>query len=291
MVSEKFSRPHNWGPHWFSTSEPAIRWVRWIKTSERVEDLNFHLTILEGKRVLVVDDQVGFQDAASFQFESMGCIPMTANNGREGFERFRNNELDLILSDIRMPEWDGAKFLQEVRKISPIPFALMTGFADLTHFEALDMGCDVYLGKPLDIKKLPQNIARILTNVEDLWAQEIDRSLIRHHLVIEEESFPKNSCFQLGKRGFFIGSQYLPCLDELEEYEKISFELAIQDNGLEKICGIGRVLWVRGDDSLLIPGCGIEFEFLEDHCRHAVIEKTQIDSLLKRVPKGEDLDC
>lgn len=94
------------------------------------------------KTVLVVDDQKMFRDAVAFEMDSMGFHVDVAEDGEQGLKKATATPYSIILSDIRMPNWDGGRFLSELRKIAPDspPFIFMTGFADLTPQDAFDIG-------------------------------------------------------------------------------------------------------------------------------------------------------
>ena len=74
--------------------------------------------LLEGKKVLVVDDDIRNVFALTTALESYLVEVMFAENGREGIETLQNNsDIDLILMDIMMPEMDGFEAIQFIRQI------------------------------------------------------------------------------------------------------------------------------------------------------------------------------
>jgi len=92
-----------------------------------------------------------------------------ANNGEEGIEVFKQhkNDIDIIISDIRMPKKDGLAMAKEIRNISPeIPIIFSTAFGDNEYLQqALDIGVDGYVIKPIDRNKLISKLNYIASSL------------------------------------------------------------------------------------------------------------------------------
>ena len=157
------------------------------------------------KTVLIVDDQQSFRDAVAFEFELLGYKQVTAENGLDAFTKFKENNIDLIICDIRMPEWDGRKFLNELRKSSKIkpPFIFMTGFADLQPSEAFNEGADAFVGKPIKPETLVEVVSRVTSDPNDQYK----------NVPKNENSTPLNIDIKneknliVGRTGFFISAE------------------------------------------------------------------------------------
>jgi len=84
---------------------------------------------LPGVRVLIVDDDLGICQSVKEILEAAGCIVATANDGAEGLRRVESQPLDVVLSDVVMPEMDGYELYTTMRKTHPeLPVLMMTGF-------------------------------------------------------------------------------------------------------------------------------------------------------------------
>jgi len=84
---------------------------------------------LAGVRVLVVDDDLGICQSVKEILEAAGCEVETANDGAEGLRCVESRPLDIVLSDVVMPEMDGYELYTTVRKTHPeLPVLMMTGF-------------------------------------------------------------------------------------------------------------------------------------------------------------------
>jgi CheY-like chemotaxis protein/CHASE3 domain sensor protein len=119
---------------------------------------------LEGRRVLVVEDDVRNVFALSSVLEPKGAKVAIARNGLEALEVLRRETgndgpgIDLILMDIMMPEMDGLTCMREIRKQpawARIPIIALTAKAMKDdHDQCLAAGANDYIAKPLDVERL-----------------------------------------------------------------------------------------------------------------------------------------
>ena len=114
---------------------------------------------LEGRTILVVDDDVRNVFALTHALEAKGAIAAIARNGREALEVLEKNEaVDVILMDIMMPEMDGHEAMRRIRsgdKRRDVPIIAITAKAMQDDYEkCLEAGANDYLSKPVDVEKL-----------------------------------------------------------------------------------------------------------------------------------------
>lgn len=118
---------------------------------------------LEGRRILVAEDDIRNVYALTSIFEPHGADVMIARNGREALdmlEKAANDDTppDLVLMDIMMPEMDGLTAMKEIRgngRWRKLPIIALTAKAmPRDQQECLDAGANDYLAKPLDVDKL-----------------------------------------------------------------------------------------------------------------------------------------
>jgi PAS domain S-box-containing protein len=87
------------------------------------------LPSLAGVRVLVVDDDLGICQSVKEILEAAGCEVSTAHDGAAGLRCVESTPLDVVLSDVVMPEMDGYQLYTTIRKTHPhLPVLMMTGF-------------------------------------------------------------------------------------------------------------------------------------------------------------------
>jgi len=105
--------------------------------------------------VLVVDDEYGPRESIAYTLGGEFTVG-TADRGRLALEMVREREYDAVVLDIRMPEMDGIRTLEELRKIDPqVSVIMLTGYGTLqTAQQAMVGGANQYLRKPPDVKEL-----------------------------------------------------------------------------------------------------------------------------------------
>jgi CheY-like chemotaxis protein/CHASE3 domain sensor protein len=119
--------------------------------------------ILEGRRILVVEDDVRNVYALTNIFEPRGAIIQIARNGLEALDALEKTRagaepIDLVLMDVMMPEMDGMTATREIRKQQEwrkLPVIMLTAKAMKNDQErCLDAGANDYMAKPIDVEKL-----------------------------------------------------------------------------------------------------------------------------------------
>ena len=119
---------------------------------------------MKKKKILIVDDEQNVRQLIGKVLEKEGYEISYACDGREGLDIFHKKNIDLIISDIKMPEMSGIEFLHEVKKQEPdIDFILITAFATMeTAIEAIKNGAQDYVTKPFDIKEIVDAVKKYL---------------------------------------------------------------------------------------------------------------------------------
>jgi DNA-binding NtrC family response regulator len=114
-------------------------------------------------KILIVDDDVDALELMHELFEGKGYQPSTATNGLEALNLIREDEPDMVITDIRMPDMDGMQLLEEMSKqFAHIPVIMVTAHGTIeAAVEAIKMGARDYILKPLRLDE-------ILTKVETI---------------------------------------------------------------------------------------------------------------------------
>ena len=115
------------------------------------------------KTILVIEDDLELQEFVKEFLEESGYRILLANNGNEGLEMIENNQLDLILTDLLMPEKDGVRVISDVKAHHPeIPIIAMSGgqsvFSPVFLEAAGTLGATKTLNKPFRNEELLQTI-------------------------------------------------------------------------------------------------------------------------------------
>jgi DNA-binding NtrC family response regulator len=115
-------------------------------------------------KILIVDDDKDMRDILSNLISSDGYKAITASNGRKALIETRAHSPDLVLLDIRLPEIDGLKVLEEIKKMDKdIPIIMLTAYEDVkSAVQAMKSGAFDYITKPFDNEEMALNIKRAL---------------------------------------------------------------------------------------------------------------------------------
>jgi DNA-binding NtrC family response regulator len=115
-------------------------------------------------QVLIVDDEEAIREVVSTLLETQGYACSAVANGREAVEHLKANSLDLVLSDMLMPEMDGLQLLSWLHSHDPeIPMIMVTAMHDVsTALEAIRRGAYDYILKPFEKDQLFLSVRRAL---------------------------------------------------------------------------------------------------------------------------------
>ena len=122
---------------------------------------------LKNKKVLYVEDDEAIMKSFSKILNKVFKEVLTAVNGEEGLEVFKKNQdVNFIITDIKMPRVDGLEMAAEIKKINPkIPCILTTAHGEYDYFLRADqIGVYRYLQKPLNINELLQSLTEFQEN-------------------------------------------------------------------------------------------------------------------------------
>lgn len=114
-------------------------------------------------KILIVDDEALLVKGLKYSLEQDNYEIETAYDGKEALEKALNNEFDLIVLDLMLPEMDGLEVCQKIRETSTVPIIMLTAKGeDMNKILGLEYGADDYLTKPFNILELKARIKAIL---------------------------------------------------------------------------------------------------------------------------------
>lgn len=115
-------------------------------------------------KILIVEDDDFFREAIKDVLVSRFTV-LEAPNGKSAKEILAVQQLDVVLTDIQMPNFTGIELLEWSKKYKPVPFIIMTGFSTALETQsAFDLGAQGFLAKPFknsDLIKLIETICNI----------------------------------------------------------------------------------------------------------------------------------
>jgi DNA-binding response OmpR family regulator len=120
----------------------------------------------EPYKILIVEDEPAIRESLAEMLEIKNYLVIVAKNGIDGLKAVHEQNPDLIISDVMMPEMDGFEFLKEIRSNSAtslIPIIMLTAKIELeSRLHGLELGADDYLTKPFEFRELQLKIHNLL---------------------------------------------------------------------------------------------------------------------------------
>ncbi len=122
-------------------------------------------------KVLFIDDEEDLCEVIKDGLEKQGFSVQVASSARQGRELMATidavDAIDIVVSDIRMPEESGLDFLKSVRLArNLVPFILVSGHMEIDNQTAQKLGADAAIAKPFKIASLAEKIRSVLKNRE-----------------------------------------------------------------------------------------------------------------------------
>lgn len=121
------------------------------------------------KKILIVDDEKPISDIIKFNLAKEGYETVTAFDGREAITKFEEENPDLIILDLMLPELDGLEVAKEVRKTSHIPIIMLSAKdSEFDKVIGLEIGADDYITKPFSNRELLARVKAHLRRTENI---------------------------------------------------------------------------------------------------------------------------
>ncbi len=124
-----------------------------------------NIELIKTLKILYVEDEIVLRDITVKSLGSIVKEIVVAADGQEGLTKFKEEEFDLIITDLAMPVMDGIEMMQHIRDIDKnIPILVTTAFGSQNaEVSKLDkFGMNAYVMKPVDIMKLVEAIDKLL---------------------------------------------------------------------------------------------------------------------------------
>ena len=118
------------------------------------------------KTALIVDDSVSMRQMVSFTLQQGGFAVLEGGNGREGLATLGGNKVDIVITDLNMPEMDGITFIKELRtrpnaKFTPV-LMLTTESQESKKAEGKAAGATGWIVKPFNPEKLLAVVGKLV---------------------------------------------------------------------------------------------------------------------------------
>ena len=145
--------------------QPARHTVNFTDSSNEEFKAKIGYSSGQGKTILLIDDEEMVINIIEMMLKEIGYKVLKAHNGHEGLQLFKTNKskIDLIISDLEMPNMNGNEVLDKLREIDPeIKVMLSSGaLTDMDEQEVIDSGFDGFLKKPYSIMTLCEKMSEV----------------------------------------------------------------------------------------------------------------------------------
>lgn len=196
---------------------------------------------MAGERILVVDDEASVVEMCAKALQGAGFEAEGVFGGTEAIERCQEEEFDLLLIDLRMPDLGGLEVLRAVKELDPDMAAIIiTGYGTLeSAVEAMRLGAQEYLNKPFDGAGLVAAVQQVLA--EKLQASAVVKGNLRDMDLTSIVSINCNERNQarlrIRNRGreavlFFKDGQIVHMALDSQEGKEVIYELLTWEEGV-----------------------------------------------------------
>ena len=122
---------------------------------------------MQGKKILIIDDDAQLRHLMKAPLAKSGADVAVAENGKEGLRRFYEQQPNLVILDVMMPEMDGWETCKSIRQLSDVPLIMVTARGnDDDVIKGLELGADDYITKPFNADVLVARARAALRRTE-----------------------------------------------------------------------------------------------------------------------------
>ena len=120
-------------------------------------------------KILIIDDEKNIRDGIKKSLEYEGYEVVTAENGDKGIDIVYKGGIDLVITDLKIPEKTGEEFLKDVLDFDKhIPVIILTGHGNIeTAVDMMRLGAYDFIEKPISISKLLSSCEEVLNKKEN----------------------------------------------------------------------------------------------------------------------------
>ncbi len=142
---------------------------------------------MKKKRILLVDDDSSLRRVLEYHLREAGYSILTASDGRAAFDLFTENDIDLVITDIMMPEINGVELLRRIKAMSPeTAVIVITAYGSIENaVQAMKLGAFDYITKPFERQALLATVEKALEMSELLQENRYLKQFIQDHFTLE----------------------------------------------------------------------------------------------------------
>ena len=140
-------------------------------------------------KVLIVDDEKEIADLVEIYLENDGYQVYKFYNGEDALNCILNNDIDLAILDVMLPDIDGFSLCRKIREKFYFPIIMLTAkVEDMDKITGLTIGADDYITKPFSVKLVLMRVEAVLRRVKEREGQEATTTLSYGNIRLDRES-------------------------------------------------------------------------------------------------------
>ena len=227
-------------------------------------------------RILIVEDEISSREGLTQLIENsdMDVEILTSENGYDGYKKALSYRPQIIISDIRMPMWDGLTMVEHLKKSSiSAKIILLTGYAEFSYAQkAIELGISDYILKPVSPHEIIQKLSDIISSLHTDSLQINFQGCNRLHLNVDDD-LPvfRNAIETKGYVRYLTGLIYLGDQEHLNSDVK-NFFSKYSDTYLVYLPDSrfrGVIIGIKDEDHY-------SFKMSFSHLQTTIIEKTRL---------------
>ncbi len=249
------------------------------------------------RKLLIVDDVAHLREAIAYEFEDNGYAVLQADCGEAAIKVLKDNAVDLVLSDVRMPNGNGLELLDAIKKNNPNqpPVLFFSAYCDISEETAFASGIEWIFPKPFDLDEIKEVINSVCQGRLKMWDQPASNQHknLEVHLTallidgrdrIPDGAKNNEEYAFLGRGGIFLPTKLLLA----SKNELLDFHLSFKEGPLSHLNFIGKIQWKRlQEKSNLYGGWGIRFIQMNQETAENIIALTTQKDVISYIPLGK----
>ena len=233
---------------------------------------------LKDATILLVDDEPDLRTIIAEWFRREGCHVLVAEDGAQALQIISANQVDVVVSDVRMPVMDGITLLKKI-KTSGYQSSVMfvSGFTDVIKpRESYDLGVEAVMSKPVERRHLIKAVTRILAERDELWRFPPSEKA-EAILDVTFDSLAtalSQGLLKLGRGGL--------CIHSTRNLAEGPIDLLLDFKAEKRrVTGQGIVRWIASSEAEV----GVEITYIDEHNRAWILSLTGPNTSLSFIPR------
>ncbi len=226
------------------------------------------MTLPDIATVLVVEDEPDLSELVTMEFSIHGHRTYTALDGAKALDILREQPVDLVICDVRMPHMSGLELLDLLKEANPFRPAVVfiSAYADIELRALYGRGAEGYFNKPFHLSALAERAEFLLAQRRAPWARQVETA--GELTFVKVESGRDRAALSLGRGGCAVA---LPGPAAAHAGQRVRLSVPCPQLAGLRLDGLGTVRWICDGQSGTME-YGIEFETLQAPARERYLD-------------------